>query len=44
VGYNEVILAPEQSNIDTLNNVRLEAARYFSNKKKKHPLGTIEEI
>jgi hypothetical protein len=44
VGYNEVLLAPEQSNIDTLNNVRREAARYFSNKKKKHLLGTIDEL
>ena len=35
---------PNQSNVDNLNNVRLEASRHFRNTKKEYLKAKIEEL
>jgi len=35
---------PSQSHVDNLNNVRLEASRYFRNKKKEYLKAEIEKL
>ena len=35
---------PSQRNVDTLNNVRREASRYFRNKKKAYLKAKIEDL
>ena len=35
---------PNQSNADSLNNVRCEACRHFRNKKKEYLKGKIDEL
>ena len=43
-GKMRFVQDPSQSNVDSLNNVRREASRYFRNKKKAYLKAKIEEI